>query len=240
MEEKRRRGRPATGKTVSSRKLMRDLMRQEAAIDQELEEARGLIDWERRNRAEKSLSAFIDTYLIGVLFETPPSEKFRGVLEEMTRAVFQSRPYNIELPRGCGKTTAVQAMALWLLAYGKRKFLVVISSSARSGTLILKDLYRLVSTQGDFAQDFPDICFPYLKADGCTRGRQTYRGKSVELKCNAQDLYFPWIEGSPTCGSVVTCRGLGAGLRGLKVGMLRPDLVLLDDLQTDKTAASTS
>lgn len=70
------------------------------------------------------------------------------------------------------------------------------------------------------------------------RGRQTYRGRSVELKCNAQDLYFPWIEGSPTCGSVVTCRGMGAGLRGLKVGMLRPDLVLLDDLQTDKSASS--
>lgn len=68
--------------------------------------------------------------------------------------------------------------------------------------------------------------------------RMTYADNSVELKCNSQDLYFPWIEGSPTCGSVITSRGLGAGLRGLKVGMLRPDLVLLDDLQTDKTASS--
>ena len=145
MEEKKK-GRPATGKTVSSRKLMRDLMRQEAAIDGELEEARKQIDWERRNRAEKSLTAFIETYLVGQLFETSPSVKFQSVLEEMTKAVFQSRPYNIELPRGCGKTTAVQAMALWLLAYGRRKFLVIISSSARSGTLILKDLYRIVSS----------------------------------------------------------------------------------------------
>lgn len=125
---------------------MRDLMRREAAIDEELESARDLIDWDRRNKAEKSLSTFIETYLVGALFETPPTEKFKTVLDEMSRAVTQSRPYNIELPRGCGKTTAVQAMALWLLAYGKRKFLVVISSSARSATLIIKDIYRIVSS----------------------------------------------------------------------------------------------
>ena len=38
--------------------------------------------------------------------------------------------------------------------------------------------------------------------------------------------------------STIVCRGITSGVRGLKQGTLRPDLVLLDDLQTAESAAS--
>lgn len=44
---------------------MRELMRREASIDKELEEAREGVNWERRDKAEKSLPVFIETYLVG-------------------------------------------------------------------------------------------------------------------------------------------------------------------------------
>lgn len=39
-------------------------------------------------------------------------------------------------------------------------------------------------------------------------------------------------------GSLVTCRGITSGIRGMKHGVLRPTLVLLDDLQDIESASN--
>lgn len=39
-----------------------------------------------------------------------------------------------------------------------------------------------------------------------------------------------------TSGSVISCRGIGSGLRGMKMGTLRPDFCILDDLQDGEQA----
>ena len=42
----------------------------------------------------------------------------------------------------------------------------------------------------------------------------------------------------PTSGSIICCRGISSSLRGMKKSTLRPDLILLDDLQTSEIAAN--
>lgn len=54
-----------------------------ASIDKELDEAIANIDWNRRTQAETSLVAFIEAYLMGVLFEVKPSAKMREVMKAM-------------------------------------------------------------------------------------------------------------------------------------------------------------
>jgi hypothetical protein len=45
-----------------------------SSIDDQMEKALKEIDWERRNRAEKSLCAWVDTYMCsGVALNDPPS-----------------------------------------------------------------------------------------------------------------------------------------------------------------------
>lgn len=61
------------------------------------------------------------------MVDDAPSEMFIKALNEMEFALSQSRPYNIELPRGQGKTSAVEMAVLYLLATGKRKFCVIVS-----------------------------------------------------------------------------------------------------------------
>ena len=56
-------------------------------IDAELDEAFSLINWDRRNKASKSLTEFIHTYFIGLMVDTPPSEKFIEALGEMEFAL---------------------------------------------------------------------------------------------------------------------------------------------------------
>ena len=214
-----------------------------AAIDTEMDLAFQKVDKERKQFAKKSVENFIQTYLMDVLFEDPPSENFKIALSQMEKALLDSRPYNIELPRGSGKTTAAEAMLLYMLAFGLRKFLVIISNNARSATGILKDIWRVISEKDTaFAQDFPEICKPFELCNGATRRRQLYRGIPTEIQKNASNIVFPRlkIDGKeiPTSGSVVTVRGITSGIRGIKVGTLRPDAVILDDLQNASTAAN--
>lgn len=66
---------------------------------------------------------------------------------------------------------------------------------------------------------------------------------STDLQHTSTDLVFPRLisdDGSemPTSGSCLTVRGITSGIRGLKRGSLRPDTVLMDDIQTSASASS--
>ena len=237
---------PMTADEYRSKKMLEQRARSDSAysIDAEYQEAVEKIDWDRRNKARASLVDFINTYLVGSLFTFPPEGKMCEALSEMEASLTSARPYNIELPRGSGKTTAAEAMCLYLLSYGLRKFLVVISNNQRAAGNILNDLYHVVSDgSGAYSVDFPELSLPFVIANGSFRRRQTIRGKLVEISKNATNLQFPAIldeDGNPlpTSGSVITCRGMTAGVRGLKIGSLRPDLAILDDLQDSEIAKS--
>lgn len=234
------------GAAYRARKMLDQRVRADSAysIDAEYQEAVARIDWDRRNHARESLVAFINTYLVGSLFTFSPDGKMTEALRAMEASLTSARPFNIELPRGSGKTTAAEAMCLFLLSYGIRKFLVVISNNQRAAGNILNDLYHIISDGSSvFAVDFPEVCLPFVIANGSFRRRQTIRGKLVEISKNATNLQFPSINDEdgkplPTSGSVITCRGMTSGVRGLKVGSLRPDLAILDDLQDREIAKS--
>lgn len=215
-----------------------------SSIDQQLDQAFADINWERRKKASESLVSFIETYFIGLMIDDAPSPLFVEALEEMERALSQSRPYNIELPRGTGKTSAVEMAVVYLLATGRRKFCVIVSQNARSAGYILKDICRpIVEKDTAFSQDFPEVCLPFQICDGAYRRRQLYKGTPTEIQNNSTVIQFARLakdDGTwhPTSGSVVTVRGVTSGVRGLKVGKLRPDTVILDDLQTSETATN--
>ena len=61
------------------------------------------------------------------MVDDAPSEMFIKALNEMEFALSQSRPYNIELPRGEGKTSVSEMALLYEVSTGKRKFVVIIS-----------------------------------------------------------------------------------------------------------------
>ena len=58
-----------------------------STIDDELNQAFDKIDWDRRNKASASLNEFIRTYFIGLMIDTPPSEKLVEAIGEMEFAL---------------------------------------------------------------------------------------------------------------------------------------------------------
>lgn len=69
-----------------------------------------------------------------------------------------------------------------------------------------------------------------------------YGGIPTDLEKNASSIRFPRIvrngKEMPTSGSCITTRGISCGIRGIKSGTLRPDVVILDDLSTEDTASN--
>jgi hypothetical protein len=121
---------------------------------------------------------------------------------------------------------------LWLLATGRRKFCVIVSNNARAAANILRDIGQpILEKDTCFAQDFPEMCVPFQLCNGSFRRRQLYKGRSTDIEKNSGVLRFATLEGDfPSSGSIVTVRGITSGIRGLKVGRLRPDTVILDYL----------
>lgn len=74
------------------------------------------------------------------------------------------------LPRGSGKSVVSTAMLLYLIATGKRKFAVIVSQSARSASMMMKDFYFILTNKDSpFAQDYPQVCLPFILSHGSTR-----------------------------------------------------------------------
>lgn len=230
------------------RERLRDAKRKHddktASIDADMAEAYKAINWRRRNRASKSLVAFVKTYMIGLLIDDAPEEMYIKALEEMEAALSQARPYNIELPRGSGKTSAAQMATIYLLATGRRKFAVVVSANHSQAQNIVRDIFRvLIESDTDFATDFPELALPFQLLEGSYRRRQLYKRVSTDVGKTASQITFARLkdedgEEMPTSQSTIVCRGITSGVRGLKSGKLRPDFVLLDDLQSHESADS--
>lgn len=66
--------------------------------------------------------------------------------------------------------------------------------------------------------------------------------QTTDLKKSVDTLQLAKIvrdgKPAPSSGSIVTCRGVSSGLRGMKCGTQRPTCIILDDLQTAETADS--
>ena len=178
------------------------------------------------------------------MIDDPPSEMFVKALQHMEFALGTSTPYNIELPRGSGKTSAAEMAILYLISTGRRKFAVIVSQNGRSAGNILRDIWRPVMERDTaFANDFPEVCLPFQLTNGSFRRRQTYNGVATEIEKNSGIIRLARLvreDGTemPTSGSAITVRGVTSGVRGLKLGKMRPDTVLCDDLQTAESAQS--
>lgn len=146
------------------------------------------------------------------------------------------------MPRGQGKTSFTEVATLFALATGIQKYVVCISNNARAAAGIMQDIWRAIAETGTaFAQDYPGVCCPFHLCNGSFRRRQTYRGVLTEIQKNQSNVVLARLFGDdgkelPTSGSVLTCRGVSGGLRGMKFGKMRPTLVLLDDLQSTEQA----
>lgn len=241
-EAKRKAAKRESYRHESKAKIMRTRQEREAMIDAELDEARKHINWARRRRAESTPGLWLKTYGMGVFVDDAPPPYGVEVLDAMYRAVGDnSRPHQLIMARGEGKTSYTEGIGGEAISTGLRKYIFIISESGDAAKDILQDILRLFESE-PYATDYPDISVPYRLKNGVSKRRQTYRGRDTQLSWNSRRIYLPVLVGPdgktpvPTSGSVIQSVGIKGGIRGKKRGTLRPDMVFLDDLQTEEDA----
>ena len=201
-------------------------------------------DPKRRESCRRNLEKFLKTYF-PEKFGLPFGEAHHTVVSKIEDATLNGGLFALALPRGSGKTTICERAALWAIAFGHRRVVALVGASEDAARASLDEIKMEWETNDRLLEDFPEIAFPIRKLDGINNraNGQMVQGKRTRMTWSDTEAVFPTVDGSAASGSVIQVRGLTGRIRGMKAATasgesLRPDLVLIDDPQTDESAAS--
>lgn len=202
-------------------------------------------DPERRAAALADFKAFLLTYF-PQRFYLEFSEDHDELCKNIQASIEEGESMTVAMPRSSGKTTILEQGALWGYLRGLSKFVVIVAATASKASDILESLKTELLRNDLLAADFPEVCIPIRHVDDEPRRcrGQTYRGQRTGIQWQAKQIRFAALEGI-TNGGIIYADGMSSALRGLRRPLLdgtliRPDTVLLDDPQTDKSARSVT
>lgn len=200
-------------------------------------------DPKRRAKALESLRAFYETYFPAT-FSLPWSDAHLQSIADTERAILNAEQFAEAMPRGWGKSSRFERAALWAGLKGVRKFCYIVGSDKGAALDMLTGIKTELESNELLAADFPEVCYPIAKLQRITQNArgQTYLGKPTYIAWAKDTIVLPTIPGSPASGFIMRVTGI-LGRRGAKYTRAdgktaRPDLLLLDDPQTDQSAAN--
>ena len=170
-----------------------------------------------------------------------------GLVREAERCILHGGQAATLYARGGGKTTWIDMIApLWAMLYGHRRFPVAIGASIKAAKKNLKTVKKLLARSPEILADFPAIAIPIRQLGGISQrcASQTYRGRPTDIEWGSDQITLPTLRddsGHPLdagCGAILAVTGVGGAIRGANEGGQRPDMLLIDDPQTKKAAAS--
>ena len=200
----------------------------------------------RRKNCEKSLKLFCETYLSD-WFHLAWSDVHLSALKRLETAVLDGGQFCFAMPRGSGKTTLCIAAALWAVLYGHRQFVVMIGATESAGDELAASWKAEVEGNDLLLEDFPEACVPVRALGGINHraAAQTYNGgERTYLDWGGKVAKLATIKGAKCSGAILRTAGITGRIRGMSITSgrkkLRPDLVLVDDPQTDESAVSAT
>jgi hypothetical protein len=202
----------------------------------------------RHRRSRDSFRLFCESYFANS-FGIAWSGDHLTVLGKIERAVLDGGLFALAMPRGNGKSTLCLAASLWALLYGHRRFLAIIAATEAHACEMLGNLRSVFEQEELLAADFPGAVFPVRALEGITHraNGQLWRGFRTHISWKSDQVILPQaparIPGSEGCGATIRVAGLTGRIRGMNRRgpdgeTMRPDFVILDDPQTDESAAS--
>jgi hypothetical protein len=121
-------------------------------------------------------------------------------------------------PRGVGKSTWLfSLLPIWAAAHKHVKFIAAFSDSGDQSKNHLATIRAEFDTNELLAQDFPELCMAKVRRPGGPMGKKLVSQRVDKIE--------------QANGFVMLAKGSGAAARGMKVGKLRPDLIILDDIE---------
>ncbi|MCQ4575250.1 MAG: phage terminase large subunit [Candidatus Brocadiales bacterium] len=157
-----------------------------------------------------SPAAFAGRYLRHYLTASPAP--FHAELYDLMASSTENKREAVAAPRGHGKSVLMGLVyPLWAICTGRKRFIVIISSSSTISEGFLGAIIRELKENGLIRMDFGELV-----------GREKWT--STDILCSN--------------GVRVVAKGVGSSLRGMRSFESRPDLVICDDLEDDEGVLS--
>ena len=205
-----------------------------------------MLDQCRRDAAERSFRQFCETYHAD-LYSREWSADHLKAIDRIEQAVLTGGQFAFAMPRGSGKTTLCISACIWSLLYAHRSFVVLIGAEATAAHELLDNLRTDLENNELLLEDFPEVVYPIRKLEGIAHrcNGQTSQGERTQMTWTSDRVILPTIKGSKASGAALRVAGLTGRLRGMMSKTpdghsIRPDLVIVDDPQTDDSARSVS
>jgi hypothetical protein len=215
-----------------------------------------IADPKRRAEASTCLRRFLEIYLPET-FTLAWSSDHLKVIARLEEAASLGGLFAEAAPRGFGKTSLTEGAILWAVLTGRRRFPVALGSAKIAALAILDSLKVELEFNERLADDFPEVCYAIVKLEGIANrcAGQLCGGKPTHIQWTKDCIVLPSIPPkvlakakipeSNGCGAIIRVAGLTGAIKGMKHKQpdgkaVRPDFVLGDDPQTDKSAWSLS
>ncbi|MEX0585674.1 MAG: hypothetical protein WD176_03455, partial [Pirellulales bacterium] len=201
-------------------------------------------DPKRRAAGEALFKTFCETYFPHRFYLAWSPDHLK-VIDRIERAIEQGGQFALAMPRGDGKTSLLEAAVIWATSKGRRLFVMLIGASRAAALESMDAIKAELEINELLAADFPEICVPVQKLEGIANrcAGQLHAGERTHIGWAKDQVVLPSIAGSKASGAIIRVAGITGCIRGAKFSRadgktVRPDLVLIDDPQTDKSAKS--
>lgn len=198
-------------------------------------------DPELRQRCLDSLRVFCETCFPN-RFALAWSKDHLDVIADIERIVTgDGGLLAVAMPRGSGKTSLLEVAVLWAVFRGTHQFAVLLGATATAAGELLESIRGELEHNDSLADLFPEICVPIRALESVNQRRLLWNGQRVRVRITSTTILLPSLPPSPAAGSILRVAGILGRIRGMKHRapdgrVIRPKLVLGDDLQTDESA----
>jgi len=238
--------RDGNGDYASRKERSRARQAQMAQAGRDIAPIPAVADPERKAQAAGSFRVFCESYFPHV-FYLPWSPDHLKVIARIEQAVLRGGLFAVAMPRGSGKSSLCERACIWSTAYGHRRFVALIGSDEGHAVNMLDTIKVELDTNDLLLADFPEVAYPIQCLEGIANrcAGQLCEGERTHIEWTQKEIVLPTIPGSKASGAILKVAGITGRIRGMKHqtpegDSIRPDVVILDDPQTDESARSLS
>src|SRR5262245_32722521 len=209
------------------REAMAEASRERSRLGRDLGDIPGPLNQERRERGRLSFRAFCEEYF-PVRFALEWSPDHLKVIELVETTVRNGGLFAMAMPRGAGKTSLVEAAAIWAIVYGLHRFVVLIGATDGHATEMLESVKTELDTNESLFEDFHEVCDPIREIEGkANRCKgQHQHGQRTFIRWGRSMVVLPRVkESQGAAESIIKVASILGRIRGMKYTASTGDVV---------------
>lgn len=198
----------------------------------------------RKRRCRNSLLAHLTTYFPHSTGLRPFSADHCKVIADTQACILRGGRQVKAVYREFAKTTIAENTILWATLNGYRDFALITGLNKAASTANIDSIKSELAENPLLAEDYPEACFPVQALEGKPQlaPNQRVEGRQTKMLWRSETIRLPEIKGSRCSGAIIAAKPFSHA-RGVKAKRsdgvnVRPDLVLVDDVEDDESAAS--